>query len=163
MNKKFLFFACIFLATWAAPSTADRQDCGDYAGCTVEAALAALPPSARESHVFFPEGGSHLDNAAQAQLTLLVDALRSPLLTDTCLRLEGHADPGGPEDVNLRISWLRAEAVHQYLADAMGDDLPSIELAAFGESKPMKDLPKTSILHRRVALMARTCPGAPGG
>ncbi len=162
--KIVLISACLCASFWATTAHADTDanppECNPDQPCDLGAAMAALPISVRESHVFFTAGGAFLDDAAKAQLTLLAGALASPVLAETCLRLEGHADPGGPEDINLQISWLRAQAVYDFLHDQLGENAPMIELAAFGEAKPMPDLPKGSVLNRRVALQARDCPVA---
>jgi len=162
--KIFLISTCLCASLWATTAQAEThgaaRDCVQQGPCDLGAAMAALPLSVRESHVFFTNGGAVLDEGAQSQLTLLAGALASPVLANTCLRLEGHADPGGPEDINLQISWLRAQAVYDFLHGQLGENAPMIELAAYGEAKPMLDLPKGSVLNRRVALQARDCPMA---
>ncbi|MEO0357964.1 MAG: OmpA family protein [Pseudomonadota bacterium] len=121
-----------------------------------------LPGSTRTSHVFFPAGGVLLDQSAQAQLYALTQVLSQPELSDTCLRLVGHTDPVGPEDVNLQLSYLRAQAVADFLIVAMGTGAPEITIMGHGEMQLLTNIPKTSLAHRRVALEARDCEAATG-
>lgn len=156
MKKILLSTACVVFCLTAASAASD-QHCSADGPCNLDHYLSAIPQSIRESHIFFPEGGVFLDSTAKAQLSLLATALATPTLRFTCLRLEGHADPEGPADVNMQISVLRAQAVFDFLQSELGQAAPTIELAGFGETQPMPNLPKDSILHRRVAVKAKQC------
>jgi outer membrane protein OmpA-like peptidoglycan-associated protein len=54
---------------------------------------------------------------------------------DGLVVLDGHADPTGPSNVNLRLSFARAKAVREELV-ALGVDPDHIVIAAFGEAGP---------------------------
>jgi len=127
------------------------------ATCPPLSAIEGLPLHVRGSHIFFPSGGAFLDQAAKDQLNALVDILSTVEFSGTCLRLSGHADPIGPEDVNLQLSMLRAHAVAEYIIAQMGNDAPDMTIAGFGELEPLINIPKTSVAHRRVALEAKAC------
>lgn len=126
--------------------------------CPPIADILGLSPSVRASHVFFPGGGAKLDAAAKDQLIALSNALLHPDLAQTCLRLVGHTDPVGPEDVNLHLSYLRAQVVAEFLIRQMGVMAPDISVTGRGEAVPLTNIPKESLAHRRVALEARSCP-----
>ncbi len=54
---------------------------------------------------------------------------------DGLVVLDGHADPTGPTNVNLRLSFARAKAVREKLLN-LGVDADHIVIAAFGEGGP---------------------------
>jgi len=54
------------------------------------------------------------------------------------IRLEGHTDNNGSENYNLELSKNRVQAVKDFLV-ANGVDAMRIEIAYFGESKPIAD------------------------
>jgi len=54
---------------------------------------------------------------------------------DGLIVLDGHADPTGPNNVNLRLSFARAKAVREELMN-LGVDPDHIVIAAFGEGGP---------------------------
>ncbi|MGR3469100.1 MAG: OmpA family protein [Shimia sp.] len=124
---------------------------------TCAEALAALPAAVRQDHVFFVDGGSALSSEARVQLDRLADALKTPLMRDTCLRLVGHADIGGDADYNLALGRERAEAVARYLLTALPLGSMWIETGSAGEMEPMTSHPATHLLQRRVEISARRC------
>jgi outer membrane protein OmpA-like peptidoglycan-associated protein len=54
------------------------------------------------------------------------------------MRVEGHTDDTGPEDVNQRLSQQRAETVRRYLVN-QGVAPQRLEAKGYGESKPLID------------------------
>jgi len=54
------------------------------------------------------------------------------------MRVEGHTDDTGPEDVNQRLSQQRAETVRRYLVNK-GVAPQRLEAKGYGESKPLID------------------------
>ncbi|MGB0799760.1 MAG: hypothetical protein ACPGRD_10625, partial [Planktomarina sp.] len=97
--KLMLVTAAVICASSAAAEETDRGAVCDLpillrpADCPVIAAIAILPQTLRENHIFFPAGGAVLDAKARRQLTLLTSVFRDPLMAGTCLRLIGHSDP----------------------------------------------------------------------
>ena len=54
-------------------------------------------------------------------------------MADKVIRIEGHTDSAGSDAYNQRLSYRRAVAVQQYLADAHG--LPRARLPVVGRGK----------------------------
>jgi outer membrane protein OmpA-like peptidoglycan-associated protein len=54
------------------------------------------------------------------------------------IRIEGHTDDTGPNDVNLEISKKRANAVREYLVDK-GVDPRRLNAEGYGEDRPLED------------------------
>ncbi len=121
MRGLILTGSCFMFCIAAASALATENQCVPNGSCDLSEAMAALPQSVRESNVFFPNGGADLDKFAQTQLSLLAKELNTPQLQEICLRIEGHADPKGPEDVNMQISWLRAQSVFSFLSKELGE------------------------------------------
>lgn len=102
--------------------------------------LAAPQPSA-SAPVPLPEITLHFDTSAH-----WVDARSRALLQRTLSRLQtapeilvvGHADPSGPEDLNERLSGLRAAAVARRLAE-LGVPRKRLRVEARGEREPRPD------------------------
>ena len=53
------------------------------------------------------------------------------------VRVEGHTDDTGPEDVNMRLSQQRAESVRRYMI-RKGVSPRRLEAKGYGESKPLE-------------------------
>lgn len=97
----------------------------------------APPPPLKnlEVTVGFPEGGSELDDAAQAKLREILESEQIGLNGE--ITLGGHSDAGGSGSVNERASRARAEAVRDWLVEN-GIEEDRIEIIAFGEQNPVE-------------------------
>jgi outer membrane protein OmpA-like peptidoglycan-associated protein len=111
----------------------------------------------RENHVFFASGGTGLDAGALAQISVLADVLRSPLMQGACLRLVGHSDSSGPAEQNRQIALERAQAVASELRRRLDAPERVREVASEGEDQPLPGFKPTSRHNRRVALFAKSC------
>jgi len=81
--------------------------------------------------VEFAHGSAAL--GPEADLAMVADwAYDHP---DGLVVLDGHADPTGARDVNLRLSFARAKAVREKLTN-LGVDPDHIVIAAFGKDGP---------------------------
>jgi OOP family OmpA-OmpF porin len=83
----------------------------------------------------FPPGGTNLDKTHSKLLDKVADAMA--LFPGASARVEGYTDSEGGEDVNQRISEVRARVVADYLADKLKlppEKLPSV---GYGESRPI--------------------------
>lgn len=79
-------------------------------------AAAAVSPAGRASLlVTFVTDSAELTPRAREALDVLGSALKSERLAALRFTIEGHADPRGGEDYNLRLSAARAQAVREYL------------------------------------------------
>lgn len=79
---------------------------------------------------------------------------------DAQLLIDGHADAGGTEQTNLRLSFRRAEAVAALLVDA-GVDPQRLQARGFGEYQPIVGAPPDSEANRRVTMQVaglELCP-----
>lgn len=101
---------------------------------------APLPPRAAPSPLsdlfLFPVGEAVITDAGQALLVRVAAHLqRHPELT--AVRVAGHADDTGGDEVNLRLSERRARVVIEAL-HALGVDRARLQIEYFGKSRPRK-------------------------
>jgi outer membrane protein OmpA-like peptidoglycan-associated protein len=76
----------------------------------------AAPPRASASLLItFDTNSFELTEAARRQLDIVASALRNDRLAQHRFTVEGHADPRGSADANLKLSRERADSVKQYL------------------------------------------------
>ena len=99
----------------------------------VERAPIALEPL--RTTIPFSEGGTELDDTAQAELNGLLDTDQWQQVERVILR--GHSDAGGPDAVNMRVSEERAQAVADWLME-QGLDEDQIRIIAFGAQNPVQ-------------------------
>ena len=118
----------------------------------------AIDPDQADSNVFFSKGGSELDAQARERLSLLAEVLETFPSGQACIRLVGHSDISGPEDLNTKVAQRRADAVATYLRQFLPQPsiIESVESA--GESQPLSGIAPTDAWNRRVTIWARTCP-----
>lgn len=126
----------------------------DTAGASAAEGLAARM---RESHVFFPAGGSRLDAAAQAQITQLSEVLKVSVMRQACLRLVGHSDSVGGAAANEALSLQRAVQVADMLKAQLDDPMRVQEVLGVGETRPLSGFATTAVENRRVEIWAKTC------
>ena len=70
---------------------------------------------------------------------------------ESILLIDGHTDSSGPEELNLEISALRADAIYELLAKS-GISKDQMGIRAFGEFAPLHGIPSESGNNRRVFL-----------
>lgn len=88
---------------------------------------------ASEARIYFPSGGLAGADSGLAQARLIGQVLRAcPGFT---IQVEGHSDPSGDPQINLRLSQQRAEAVISRLA-ASGLDTSQFIAKGFGDVQP---------------------------
>lgn len=86
-----------------------------------------------EARISFPEGAE----LTEAALAKIGEAMASPQFeAGGAIVLRGHSDAGGGDEVNLRVSQDRAEAVRDWFIE---QDVPEerITVIAFGEQNPV--------------------------
>ena len=90
----------------------------------------ASPPSL-SIMITFKTNSSDLAPEAKKSLDIVGQALNSEKLGALKFDIEGHADPRGNHDYNLKLSQARAEAVRHYLSDKL--EVKSERLSAIGK------------------------------
>lgn len=155
MVSRLLFFSSVFLlVSTTAGATLDRVP-----GTFPTAAKGHPSGAIGESHVFFPRGGTEIDELGELQILLLGELLNGSVLMEACVHLIGHSDSGGEKQVNLNIAQKRAQAVADALS-AVVDIQERIQLVtANGENAPLSTLPDRSRWQRRVEIRAARCRG----
>ena len=119
------------------------------------AAVAAPPPGRASILVTFVSASSELTTAARSALDILAAAMKSERLASIRFTIEGHADPRGSEELNLKLSQARAESVRQYLIAAQGLKPERINAVGKGSSAPMNPGDPAAPENRRVTIVAQ--------
>lgn len=91
---------------------------------------------------------------AQAQLTELAGALKSPRLAGQRFELAGHTDASGRAQRNRELSLARAEAVRDYLA-GQGVDAAALGVEGHGSDRPLPGSDPRHASNRRVEVRTR--------
>ena len=140
----------------------------DQLAHTVETAQEATDDAAREQaakvidglqgDVLFRTGSAEIDAETARDIGVIAGVLtKSPALT---VRLDGYADPRGSEDLNLKLSQARAEAVRDLLL-AAGVPEQALEVNAYGKSESTAQDVDGYAFERRVRLTLQAAPAAP--
>ncbi|WP_247083457.1 OmpA family protein [Marivita sp. S6314] len=88
---------------------------------------------AQDARIYFPSGGLTGEDAGLAQARLI--GLVAQDCTNVEIIVEGHSDPSGDPDANLRLSQQRAEAVLQRVG-AAGIDITRFRAVGMGSKEP---------------------------
>lgn len=96
--------------------------------------LAALPPPPRTFLLYFESGTATLTADSRGSLTEIAAAARARPFPR--LQVAGHADATGSDEVNIRVSRERAEAVRNLLVEG-GVAAASIQVASHGKRNPL--------------------------
>lgn len=135
---------------------------------SVEAAQEATDDAARQQaakvldglsgDVLFRTGSAQVTDETAHEIQVLAGVLaQSPALT---VRLDGYADPRGSEDVNLKLSQARADAVRDlFLAAGVPEE--SVEVNAYGKSQSVAQDGDGYAFERRVRLTLSAASPAP--
>lgn len=90
---------------------------------------------ASETHIYFPSGGLTAEDAGMAQARLI------GLVAQDCpnveIVVEGHSDPSGDPNANLRLSQKRADVVIKRIA-ASGIDVTRFRSVGLGSQQPSR-------------------------
>lgn len=105
-------------------SPADAASGGRSRGFRPATSAAGKPakagPGKASLLITFATDSSQLTAGAMQQLDTVAKALQSDQLAGLSFRVEGHADPRGGADHNLKLSQARAESVVAYLVQKHG-------------------------------------------
>ena len=140
----------------------------DQLAHSVEAAQEATDDAAREQaakvldglqgDVLFRTGSAEIDGETAHDIGVIAGVLaKSPALT---VRLDGYADPRGSDELNLKLSQARADAVRDLLL-AAGVPEQALEVNAYGKSQSTAQDDDGYAFERRVRLTLQAAPPAP--
>jgi outer membrane protein OmpA-like peptidoglycan-associated protein len=132
-----------FVLSNKAPSAAPRP-----------AAVSRKP--AAQMLITFTSNSATLTDSAQAALDKVASALQSERLAAYRFRVEGHADPRGSPDANMKLSEDRAAAVVQYLTQKDGIAPERLSSLGKGSSEPLNKRNPTAPENRRVTIVTVT-------
>ncbi len=103
--------------------------------------------------ITFATGSTELSPETVRTLEVVAKALQSDRLAGFVFRVEGHADPRGTPEYNMKLSESRAQAVVAYLTDKLGV-LPERLLAVGkGSTEPIDAEHPESMQNRRVTIV----------
>jgi outer membrane protein OmpA-like peptidoglycan-associated protein len=102
--------------------------------------LRSLGPAAPKENtaivaLTFETGSVALTNQSKAMLREFAKAFKD-YMPGVAVIIEGHADPRGGDEYNLKLSENRANSVRAYLA-SLGNDPKQFEIVGFGQTRLM--------------------------
>ncbi len=118
-------------------------------------AAAAAQPARANILVTFVTNSADLTGSAKKALDVLAAAMKSDKLSTVKFTIEGHADPRGNEDANMKLSQSRAESVRGYLLASHGLAAERINAVGKGSSALMKPSEPAAPENRRVTIVAQ--------
>ena len=118
-------------------------------------AAAAAQPGRASILVTFITNSADLTSNAKRALDVLAGAMKSEKLAAVRFTIEGHADPRGSEETNLKLSQARAESVRGYLTGSHGLAAGRINAVGKGSSALMKPSEPAAPENRRVTIVAQ--------
>ena len=106
--------------------------------------------------ITFATNSAHLTRDSEAALDVIARALASDRLERYGFTVEGHADPRGDDDYNLRLSQARAESVVTYLVQKHGVPIARLNPIGKGETELARPDVPTAPENRRVTFKTET-------
>lgn len=103
--------------------------------------------------ITFITNSSELTDRAREQLDIVARALQAESLGSFKFAIEGHADPRGNEEDNLRLSQARAASVVDYLASAHGLSRDRLKAVGKGSSELLNTRQIDAPENRRVTIV----------
>lgn len=119
------------------------------------AAAAVAPPARAGILVTFVINSAELTAGARQALDVLAAAMKSEKLAKVHFTIEGHADPRGSDELNLRLSQARADSVRAYLMASHGLNAQRVDAVGKGSTALLKPADPTAPENRRVSIVAR--------
>jgi outer membrane protein OmpA-like peptidoglycan-associated protein len=111
-----------------------------------------------QGDVLFRTGSAEIPSQTEHEIKVLAGMLaKSPALN---VKLDGYADPRGSDEMNLKLSEARANAVRDLFL-AAGVPESSLEINAYGKSQSVADDSDGYALERRVRLTLEAPGTAP--
>lgn len=106
--------------------------------------------------ITFETDSAKLTAKAKQSLETVARALKSDKLANFKFSIEGHADPRGGEELNLRLSQERAESVVSYLADDQKIERSRLQAVGKGQSELLNVADPYAPENRRVTIKTLT-------
>lgn len=103
--------------------------------------------------ITFVTNSSELTVDAQSKLDIVARALQAEKLADFSFAVEGHADPRGRHDYNLRLSQARAESVVDYLTTRHRVERDRLKPIGKGDTEPANTSRPAAPENRRVTIV----------
>lgn len=110
-------------------------------------------PASASLLITFEPNSADLTARARESLDVVGQALSSDKLADFRFVIQGHADPSGQSDANMKLSQLRAESVRQYLVQTRHIDDSRLDAVGKGDSELLNTSNPTSPENRRVTIV----------
>ncbi|HOB96177.1 MAG TPA: OmpA family protein [Aquabacterium sp.] len=116
---------------------------------------AAKPPAPGKANLLitFATGSAELTPETIKVLETVARALQSDKLAGFAFRIEGHADPRGGADFNLKLSEERAQSVAAYLTTKLGVLPERIQPVGKGSSELLNPTQPDAQENRRVTIV----------
>ncbi len=125
------------------------------AGAAGAAGAAAGQAGRASILVTFVTDKADLTPTALGALDVLAAAMKSDRLAGVRFTIEGHADPRGNEDHNMKLSQARAESVRGYLITKHGLDASRVNAVGKGSSNLMNKANIAAPENRRVTIVSQ--------
>ncbi|MGE0797088.1 MAG: OmpA family protein [Lautropia sp.] len=106
--------------------------------------------------ITFPTNSSEITPSSRSALDVIARALVSDRLTRFSFAVEGHADPRGGSEYNLRLSQARAESVVNYLVHQHGVPIDRLSPIGKGDTELANHDVPTAPENRRVTFKTET-------
>ena len=114
---------------------------------------AAVKPASASLMITFETNSATLTPRAKQSLDVVGEALASNKLASFRFAIQGHADPRGESEANLRLSQLRAESVRQYLVQSKHIDESRLEAVGKGDKELINSANPAAPENRRVTII----------
>jgi len=114
------------------------------------------PPPSASLLITFETNSAKLTPAAQKSLEIVARALKNEKLNDFKFAVEGHADPRGNPDANMKLSQQRAESVAAFLAEQQKIDMARLKPIGKGQAELMNVADPAAPENRRVTIKTLT-------
>ncbi|WP_338763111.1 OmpA family protein [Massilia sp. METH4] len=118
-----------------------------------EAGGPAAKPASASLLITFETNSARLTAAARRSLDVVGKALGSERLAAARFAIEGHADPRGVPEANLKLSQARAESVRDYLVGSAHIDAGRLDPVGKGDREPMNKANPAAAENRRVTIV----------
>jgi len=113
----------------------------------------AAGPGKANLLITFATGSADLTPETIQTLEVVAKALQSDRLAGFGFRVEGHADPRGTSDYNMKLSEERAQAVVSYLTNKLGVLPERLHAVGKGDTELFNPQRPEAIENRRVTIV----------